>query len=356
LTGTDPSKAAVADLARAHGEPLFKAGFRAASEHFQVTEEPGFEPSGEGEHDYLWIEKVDTNTDWVARQLARAAGVRPVDVGYAGRKDRYAVARQWFSVRTVGRDVDWTNLDVEGVRVLAATRHDRKLRRGAHRGNRFRIVLVDVTPVPFAALVARYERIRRLGIPNYFGSQRFGRDNLGLARSLFAGRRLRRNEQSLALSAARSELFNRILDHRVRDGSWDRLTPGELANLDGTNSVFQVDAVDDELERRVRRHDVHPTASLWGSLATRRVTGPAAALEATAVEASAELRAGLENAGLDTGQRPCRVVPRELTVLVRPGELTVSFSLPSGAFATSVLREFGELRDYSNTQLLSSRT
>jgi tRNA pseudouridine13 synthase len=356
LSAPEPSSAGVDDLARAHGEPLFRAGFRARSSHFRVTEELGFEPSGEGEHDYLYIEKVDANTDWVARQLARSAGVRPVDVGYAGRKDRHAVTHQWFSVRTVGRVVDWSALDIEGVTVLEAARHDRKLRRGAHRANRFRIVLVDVTPAKVAALVARVDRIRAFGVPNYFGAQRFGRDNLGLARSLFAGRRLRRNERSLALSAARAGLFNAILDARVRTGSWDRLVEGELANLDGTGSVFPVAGVDEALEQRVRRHDVHPTASLWGSVASRRVTGQAESLEAAAVERLVELRSGLETAGLDTGQRPCRVVPRQLAVLARPGELTLSFALPSGAYATSVLRELGEIDDRSTAQSRSSRT
>ena len=356
MSAPEPSSAGLDDLARAHGEPLFHAGFRAESSHFRVTEELGFVPSGEGEHDYLYIEKVDANTDWVARQLARAAGVRPVDVGYAGRKDRHAVTRQWFSVRTVGKVVDWSALDIEGVAVLEATRHDRKLRRGAHRANRFCIVLVDVTPVRFATLVGRADRIRECGVPNYFGPQRFGRDNLGLARSLFAGRRLRRDQRNLALSAARAGLFNAILDARVRSGSWDRLVDGELANLDGTGSVFPVGEIDEALEQRVRRHDVHPTASLWGSVASRRVTGQAESLEAAAVERLEQLRRGLESAGLDTGQRPCRVVPRQFAVHVRPGEMTLSFALPSGAFATSVLRELGEIDDRSNAQSRSSRT
>ena len=182
---------------RAHGEPLFSANSRAQTADFDVTELLGFEPAGTGEHDLLYIEKAGSNTAWLARQLARYAKVPAVDVGYAGLKDRHAVTRQWFSVRTVQSRPDWLKLDIDGVRVLSAARHDRKLRRGAHRSNAFRIRLRDVVPtgaaMRFADLVARIDALRTLGVPNYFGEQRFGRGNLDLARSLFAGKRLSRH-------------------------------------------------------------------------------------------------------------------------------------------------------------------
>ncbi len=336
--------------ARAHGPPLFQAGFRAAPAHFEVSEELGFQPSGEGEHEFLYVEKTGANTDWVARGLARHAGVRQVDVGYAGRKDRHAVTRQWFSVRTAASDVDWTGLTLSGVRVLDVSRHNRKLRRGAHRGNRFRLLLVDVSAFRFADLVTRLECISERGVPNYFGPQRFGRNNLELARRVLGGERLRRNERSLGLSAARARLFNAILDARVAGGSWDRLLPGDVANLDGSNSVFPVDHVDDELAARTRQHDIHPTASLWGRPGTCRAGGEAGALEAAVTADYADMAAQLEHAGVDAAHRPCRVVPASLLAVATANQVSLSFSLPSGAYATAVIRELASVNDYSKRE------
>ena len=109
---------------------------------FDVTEDLGFDLSDDGEHDFLWIEKRDANTAWVARQLARHAGVSARDVGYAGLKDRQAVTTQWFSIHLPGRsDPDWAALDEPQIQVLECTRNRRKLRRGVHRANRFRLRL-----------------------------------------------------------------------------------------------------------------------------------------------------------------------------------------------------------------------
>ena len=350
------SPADFSSLSRAHGPPLFTAGNRAEPQHFEVTEDLGFAPSGAGEHVFLYIEKVGANTDWVARGVARHAGVQPVDVGYAGRKDRHALTRQWFSVRTVNRDVDWSGLELEGVSVLAVSRHDRKLKRGTHRANAFRIVLVDVSATRFADVLDRIDTVRAHGVPNYFGPQRFGSRNLEQAAELFAGRKLRRNQRSLALSAARALIFNAILDARVDAGLWDRFVPGDLANLDGSGSVFPVDRVDTDLEDRLLRHDVHPTASLWGRRRDPRPAARAEAIEAAVLGEFEDFARGLEEAGLTASQRPCRVVPRSLAAALAPGRIELSFSLPAGAYATAVLREFGDVDDYGAAQSPSSRT
>jgi tRNA pseudouridine13 synthase len=345
-----------AGLARAHGEPLFRGNYRVEEKDFEVIEELGFALDGEGEHEFLLIEKLGANTDWVAREISRFAGVRPMDVGYAGRKDRHARTEQWFSIRVVNRSVDWSALDIEGVRVLAVRRHTRKLKRGAHSGNRFRIRVIDDGRAPLRDLLKRIDAIREQGVPNYFGPQRFGRNNLERAAELFAGKKLRRNTRSMAISAARAAIFNAILDRRVRDGSWNQLLAGDVANLDGTGSVFVVDAVDAELEQRIDSRDIHPTASLWGSRATYRAGRDCALLEAEAGAGLADLARGLENARIDTAQRSCRVMPAGLALATTPGSLTVSFRLPAGAFATSVLRELGDLDDAAASHPPSSKT
>ncbi len=126
-------------------QPPFTAELRRTPEDFRVDEILGYDADGEGEHALLWVEKRGANTDWVAKELARFAGVPPLNVGYAGLKDRHAVTRQAFTVQLAGKpDPDWSAFPHDEVKVLAGTRHKRKLKRGALRGNRFVLVLRDV--------------------------------------------------------------------------------------------------------------------------------------------------------------------------------------------------------------------
>ena len=317
---------ALPDWARAHGAPLFAARMRSEPADFDVTETLGWDLSGDGEHDYLWIEKTGANTEWVARQLARHAGVPAKDVGFAGLKDRQAMTRQWFSVPR-WHQPDWSACDVEGVHILEVSRHAKKLRRGAHHGNRFRIVLRGTHLEQHAdALAQRVAAIREQGVPNYFGEQRFGigGGNLDLADAWAAGKRLPRHKRSLAISTVRSFLFNEVLDGRVRDGNWNRLQPGDKANLDGTGSVFDVDEVDVALERRCAEQDIHPAGTLAGE---GYHDGPEAWCEA------------LDRARVEPGSRSFRLRVAEVECTVEDGAVTLSFALHRGAYATSVIRE-----------------
>jgi len=184
-------------------------------------------------------------------------------------KDRHAVTRQWFSVRRpAGTPADWSALEVEGAQVLEVSRNNRKLRRGAHSGNQFRIVVrgsANSDPETSGELVQQRTRtIVEQGVPNYFGEQRFGREggNLQLAEALFAGKRLKRDKRSFALSSARAWLFNQVLQQRVEAGTWSELQAGDVAALDGSGSIFAVEELDETLEKRCRELDLHPTGPL----------------------------------------------------------------------------------------------
>jgi tRNA pseudouridine13 synthase len=309
----------------AHGPAVFIARLRSQPQDFEVEEELGWELSGDGEHDYLWIEKILANTEWVARQLARFASVPARDVGYAGLKDRRAVTRQWFSVPR-RHSPDWGALAVEGVRVLDVQRHRRKLRRGAHRANAFRIALRCGKPPDETIVGDRLAVVREQGVPNYYGEQRFGRSgaNLQLADDWAAGKRMSRHQRSLAISTIRSFVFNNTLDGRVGDGSWNRLVAGDLANLDGSGSVFEVSEIDDELQRRCRSMDVHPALSLIGE-------GSQGAPEAW--------QRALNAARVEPGTRSLRLPVRDLVSEITENTVTLSFTLGRGAFATAFLRE-----------------
>jgi len=336
-------------LPRAHGEAVLSARIRSVPEDFRVEEVDAFEASGSGEHLLLAIEKRGMNTAFAARRIAEWAGVPESAIGYAGLKDRHAVTRQRFSVHLPKKVApDLAALASPDLRVLDAQWHSRKLPRGALAGNRFVLLLRDVQGAR-ATIEQRLQAIAARGVPNYFGEQRFGRggDNVANALAMFGGRRERRDQRTLLLSAARSELFNRVLAARVSDGSWDRALEGEIWMLDGSRSVFGPEPWTDELARRLAAFDIHPTGPLWGTGALRS-TDAAHVLE-TAALADAEslaLRAGLERAGLRQERRSLRLRPGELArEWPEPEQLRLRFTLPAGCYATTVLAELGEVAD-----------
>ena len=331
----------VAELPFAHGGPPVEGRMRVEPGDFRVDEVLGFEPTGAGEHAFLFVEKIGANTEWVARRIAEKAGVAPIAVGYAGLKDRHAVTRQSFSVQLPGRaDPDWSALAIPGVRVLAASRHDRKLKRGSHRGNRFRIRVRDVEG-DHERVESRIAVIRERGVPNYFGEQRFGRDagNVELAREMFKGRRVRRNEAGLALSAARSLVFNAVLAQRVEEGSWDCGLDGEVWMLAGTHSIFGPEPWTVDLARRLAAFDIDPTGPLVGE-GELRTAARVREIEERAIAPFRDLAEGLAATGMAQQRRALRLLVEGLLhEWEADGSLVVEFQLPAGAFATVVLRE-----------------
>ncbi len=323
--------------------PEISGTIRVTPEDFQVDEDLGFEPDGAGEHVFLKIRKRNANTDWVARQIARVAGVRPGDVSYAGMKDRNAVTTQWFSVQLPGRDMpDWTPLLSDNLQLQSALRNSRKLRRGALRGNRFALVVRELSAAS-VELEQRLQQIVAQGVPNYFGEQRFGQDagNLDKAEAMFKGTlKVRdRHVRGLYLSAARSQLFNQVLSQRVAAGTWNRALPGEALMLEGTHSVFVADTIDATIEQRLAAFDIHPTGPLWGR-GTSLARDQALAIEQAALAGDEIFRSGLEQAGLAQERRTLRLPVAELQwQFPSRDSVQLSFRLPAGAYATSVLRE-----------------
>jgi tRNA pseudouridine13 synthase len=355
---------------RAFGAPLGRGRLRVAPEDFLVEEDLGFAPSGIGSHVLLKVRKRNANTDWVARELARAAGCRPHDVGYAGLKDRRAVTIQWFTVplprrsraareetgaatrhegaahenSAVGAVPAGTNAvsDLATLRgtdfeVLEAHAHARKLPRGALAGNRFTIRIRDVD-APEAVLAERLEAISRTGVPNYFGPQRFGRGGANLGKITRDIDAIHPRERSYILSAARSLIFNAVLAERVAEGSWYRLESGDVANVDARGSVFPVEAVDETLRERAARLEIHPTGPLWGGdepLTAGRICALEERVAAEFEDASALVIA----AGMRHERRSLRLAVRELEWTCEGRDLVVRFWLTKGSYATTVLRE-----------------
>jgi tRNA pseudouridine13 synthase len=329
------------ELPFAFGAPPLRARIRALPEDFFVEEVLGYEPDGNGEHAFLVVEKRGTNTDWLARELAKFAGTAPMNVGYAGMKDRHAVTRQAFTVQLPGKaDPDWTAFPHADVTIQSLGRHSRKLKRGALRGNRFVLALREVEG-DRAAAEARLVAIAARGVPNYFGEQRFGLGggNVAQARAMFGGRRVDRDKRSILLSAARSHIFNGVLAERVSANAWDAPMEGVIWALEGSRSWFGPEPFNDTLAERLGRFDIHPSGPLWGRGETPAADA-AGALEREVALRDEDLAKGLADARMDQERRALRLQPRDFAWRWRDdGALEVSFGLPAGAYATTVIRE-----------------
>lgn len=328
--------------AYAWGEPHQTAQFRSHLHDFCVDEVLGFEPTGEGEHLYLHVRKRSENTAWVAKRLAEHFDCHQRDVSYSGLKDRHGVTSQWFSVWLPGRDVtdEIATLSLTNVECLAQHRNRRKLKRGVHKGNQFRIVLRGIEDS--ASVDQRLANIQQEGFPNYFGEQRFGIDgqNMAKAMALFEGKlkRVKREQRGFYLSAARSWLFNAILSQRVAENTWRTAQQGELMMLAGTQRTFLPDATDTTYQQRCCEQDIHPTAALWGR--GEAGCGPEfAAHEADIVAPHSMLAHGLEGYGLKQERRATRAIAQDLRWEWHGDDLTLSFFLDRSAYATALLRE-----------------
>jgi len=339
------TQSALPNWAYAYGGAQSQGIIRKTPDDFIVNEIQSFELSGVGEHAFLLIEKCGENTEFVARALARFAGVRQRDVSYAGLKDRHARTTQWFSVWLPGKpDPDWAALNSDSIKVLQATRHSRKLKRGSLAGNQF-ILRIQEWQGDKAILDQQLQAIKLQGVPNYFGEQRFGRGGANIARALalFAGEKISRDQRGMYLSAARSYLFNHILSARVADKSWSQALVGDALMFDDSHSFFQAEVLDESILQRVAQLELHPTAVLWGK-GEQQVVGEVARLEQHIIEQFEDLAKGLIAFGMEQDRRALRSHVKELQwSFISDDCLELSFSLNAGCYATAVLREIARV-------------
>lgn len=338
---------------RAAGDSLGSAVLKACAEDFQVDEVLDIPLSGEGEHLWLWVEKRNLNTEEAARRLAKAAGVPLRTVSYAGLKDRQALTRQWFSLHLPGKaDPDLSAAQNDTLSILKQTRHSRKLQRGAHSANGFTLRLTALA-ADRAALDERLEAMQRTGVPNYFGTQRFGFQggNVFEAQQYAERQALpeQRNVRSRLLSTARSFLFNRMLAARVADGTWNRAQVGDLLAFTDSRSFFPAGEAECS-DPRLAILDLHPTGALWGEGGSV-ATGDCAALENAIAGEHQALCSWLARAGLAQERRILRLPIGGLTWhYPEPDILQLEFVLPAGCFATVVVRELVDLVPTGQTE------
>jgi len=306
---------------RAGSSGVPSAQLKSSAADFEVSENLAFEPTGEGEHLYLRLQKINLTSLDVAKRLARIHGVAVNDVGLAGMKDKRAVSDQWFSVPVAdGPAPDLSFCDADrSLAILQVSRHPKKLRRGQLSGNSFTIRLREPGQGDHALSL---QTVAAQGAPNYFGPQRFGQDNLQQATDWLKVRRSRRISafhRGLYLSVLRSYLFNEVLAARVIDGSWQQPIAGDIVEED------------------------RPTGPLWGR-GRSAVTLAAAELENRVLEPYAEICDGLEHAGVQQQRRSLVLVPAELSWQIEADDnLLISFTLPAGGYATTLLGQVFDL-------------
>jgi len=316
------------------------ARIRTEPEDFRVEELPLYPPSGEGEHTFVRVEKRLVTTEEVAQLLARAAGVGARDVGYAGRKDRLAVATQWLSVPRLDphRALD---LRFEGVRVLEAAEHGHKLRTGQLSGNRFEIAVRGVDDEAREAARSRLAEIGRVGMANSFGTQRFGRagQNAEMGARLLRGEIVLKDRRKarFAISALQSAVFNDVL--AARPTGIGEFELGDVAVLHGSGGQFLVEDVERE-QPRAAAFEISPTGPIFGS----RVIEPAgevALREKAALESREIFLTDLRpprGIRLRGARRALRVRPDNARMRDFPGGFWLEFELPPGSYATELIR------------------
>lgn len=323
---------------------------RTSPEDFVVEELPAYEPCGEGEHVYAWIEKRGMTTPAAVGALARATGAAERDAGYAGMKDRDAVTRQWVSIPRVD-PAALEGYATDTLRVLRVARHRNKLRTGHLHGNRFvlRVRQVGDLGEALARATAVADVVRREGVPNYYGEQRFGRhdDNATQGLAWLRGERRHPREhfqRKMLASAAQSWLYNVYLSARVARGELGRYIDGEFASRHPSGRPWAIDPA--EAQGVYDRLEASGAGPMFGHSLTLP-TGRAGELEREVLDGAGltlEQFKALGDFGEGT-RRVVRCVPEGLAVDLDGDALRVSFSLPAGAYATVLLREFQKSAD-----------
>jgi tRNA pseudouridine13 synthase len=330
-----------AELPFAFGKPLTQGTIKTLPEDFMVEEILGYSLSGDGEHQYLYVEKTGLNTEDLIKALAKTLQ-KPVKlISCAGLKDRQALTRQWISVHCPGELIDNPEaLQGQGWRVLRSDRHLKKLKTGALKANAFTITVRDISHPE--TLESRLNSIQQKGAPNYFGPQRFGINGQNLEKArhmLLEGYKVRdRFLKGLYLSAARSFLFNLILAHRVENQIWNQAISGDVMQLTGSHSIFKIDTPDEVIRQRIQDFDISPAGPLWGK-GRDSATLDSLALQQRVLKPYLPMCQALEAREMEKAWRNLIMPVRDLSYEWQDNSLILRFELAPGSYATSLLRE-----------------
>lgn len=348
----------------AWSEPEMTADFKTTIQDFYVEEVLGFEPDGEGEHLYLYVEKQGINTDYLAKLLAQHVGIPKNKVTYSGVKDRHAVTRQWFCLHVLNAEPNFDhfmesiNKDLhehEAVRIIQQTRHRRKLKIGTHKANRFIIRLRRLNG-PLEDLENRLALVALAGVPNYFGPQRFGIDGNNLTNGINwlnkkSGSKKRFTKtESFWVSAVRSWFFNEALSDQVAADIWNSVFIEDRVQAQYTSSQSKVDKVDATLLKQLHHLDVHPLMPLPNSTALQNTSPNRAKAMAASWQQHKSILESMLELDFSREERTTRLYPMDMKWEIADAQLILQFTLTKGSFATSVLRELVKFTNCSGVE------
>lgn len=324
------------------------ATIRHSPEDFVVDELPAYDPSGTGDHVFVHLRKRGLTTLELVRRLAEAVEVSKDDIGVAGMKDRHAVTTQWISIPWRDElDALRARADLEDVDLLALERHGHKLRTGHLKGNRFTLTLRELSPGAATSITAGLERLATTGVPNAFGPQRFGRDGtLGDEATAWVRGERRppkdKRKRRLWFSSFQSKLFNIILSMRRDADTLATALEGDLVRKHDTGGMFTVAPEDvHDAATRARSGLLSATGPMFGAK-MRWPEGDVAKLEREVLhDAIGDADLGDFKRYGEGTRRSFRFMLEDLGIRSGHGDesLTVSFVLPKGAYATTVLSE-----------------
>ncbi|GLR74732.1 tRNA pseudouridine(13) synthase TruD [Aliivibrio sifiae] len=325
-----------------YGKPVATGKLKQLPEHFIVKEVLGFTFTGKGEHLMVKIRKTGENTKYVANELAKFCGVKSKDISWAGLKDRHAITEQWLSVHLPKSDhLKFALFEAThpGVEILEMTRHNKKLRPGDLLGNSFQLMATEVTDMD--DVLSRLEKVKVSGVPNYFGSQRFGHEGNNVTEARRWGRenvRTRDNtKRSFYLSAARSWIFNHIVSQRITEGYFTQPVDGDIL-LDQNGRTVNENVTSEENIQKIQNGEWSISAALAGDnqLPTSET---ALTLEQPQLDAEPDLMALIRGNRMRHERRAIELHPENLSWSTEGDTLTLNFSLTSGSFATVIMRE-----------------
>ncbi len=371
--------------------------FKSKPEDFIVEEIPLYLPTGIGEHLYLFIEKTGITTDQFIQRVMKKLQISIKRIGYAGKKDKIGITRQWISISNVEK-AEVEKLQNPGIKILKMEFHKNKLRLGHLHGNRFQIIIRNVPGNSEEIANTILTRLATIGIPNYFGLQRFGmrgdnalvgsailQNNWNEAFSLIlainsssdegpsfsddrlhkmmtsnisnnsrsaaqvlmeskgrfeeAGKRLPKHITRFYLNALQSYWFNASLVRRLPD--IHKIWRGDLAYLHKNGAVFKVENESVE-QSRVDKFEISPSGPLWGHKmiqpSEREIVLEKEVLQESGVEPE-QLNSSMQILRLQGQRRSYRVPLMNYSFKQEKTDLFLEFDLPSGSYATSVVRE-----------------
>lgn len=310
-------------------------GFKQSKADFIVDEIPESDFKGSGNFLILLVKKTEMTTWDMVAAFAEYLETEAEKIGYAGLKDKHATTTQYLSFEFKHAKA-LKKFSHANIKILKTFQHDKNIRMGDLKGNRFTINLFDVDNIKAGKIEKIARKIEKNGLPNYFGYQRFGKDadSITQAQELIDGEIFVENTKvkNFLISVHQSRFFNEWLAERVaiskKEGEKFLLLDGDVMRTP-EKLVTPKKAPQKDFEAK----KIVPTGLLFGRDVFRAVA------DAREIEKKYD-----DEFFQSKGERRDAIVfPKSVTFKFDSDKsrLTISFELPKGSYATVFLEAIG---------------